>query len=145
MRTDPKVEMLRRVPALAGYRDRQLAELARLVDELSLATGHVLTTEGRPGAEAFLIVEGEALVTVGGRAVARLGPGQFVGEMALLDHEPCSATVTATSPMRVLVMDPAAFSRMLEDTSMARRIARTLAERLRAVEAAPTYRPAAEG
>ena len=142
MRTDPKIEMLRRVPALAAYRDRQLAELARLVDEMALSTGHVLTAEGRPGAQAFLIVEGEALVTVAGKYVATLGPGQFVGEMSLLDHEPCSATVTATTPMRVLVMDPAAFSTILEDTSMAKRIARTLSERLRAVEGAPTYRPA---
>jgi CRP-like cAMP-binding protein len=143
MRKDPKIEMLRRVPALAAYSDAQLADLAALVDELAIESGHVLTREGTTGREAFLIVDGEATVTIGGELVATVGPGQFVGEMSLLEREPCTATVTAIAPMRVLVMDPRSFGTMLSDASMATRMARTLASRLRAQESpAATPTPA---
>lgn len=138
MRKDPKIEMLRRVPALAAYSDAQLADLAALVDELALESGHVLTREGTTGREAFLIVDGEATVTIAGELVATVGPGQFVGEMSLLEHQPCTATVTAVSPMHVLVMDPRSFGTVLSDASMATRMARTLATRLRAQESPAT-------
>lgn len=138
MRKDPKIEMLRRVPALAAYSDAQLASMAALVDELLLESGHVLTREGQSGREAFLIVDGEATVTIAGELVAVVGPGQFVGEIALLDHQPCTATVTAITPMRVLVMDPRSFSTLLSDASMATRMARALASRLRAQETPAT-------
>jgi CRP/FNR family cyclic AMP-dependent transcriptional regulator len=138
MRKDPKIEMLRRVPALAAYSDAQLGDLAALVDELSIESGHVLTREGRAGREAFLIVEGEATVTIAGELVAKVGSGQFVGEMSLLEHQPCTATVTAVTPMRVLVMDPRSFGTMLSDASMATRMARSLATRLREQESPAT-------
>lgn len=138
MRKDPKIEMLRRVPALAAYSDAQLGDLARLVDELLVESGHVLTLEGASGREAFLIVDGEATVTIAGELIAVVGPGQFVGEMSLLEHEPCTATVTAVTPMRVLVMDPRSFGTLLSDASMATRMARALASRLRQQQAVPT-------
>ena len=138
MRKDPKIEMLRRVPALAAYSDAQLAELGRLVDELFVESGHVLTREGQSGREAFLIVDGEATVTIGGELVAVVGPGQFVGEMSLLEHAPCTATVTAVTPMHVLVMDPRSFGTLLSDASMATRMARALATRLRQQETSVT-------
>lgn len=138
-KSSSKVEMLRSIPSLAAYNDRVLAEIAPLVDEESLESGTVLTVEGQPGKQAFLIVEGEAAVSVGGELLATVGPGQFVGEMSLLDHGPCSASVTAISPMRVLVMDPRSFVTLLDNASMARRVARSLAERLRTTEGSPTY------
>ena len=139
MSKNAKIEMLRRIPAFAGFRDRQLADLAKLVDEVVFEPGIVLIREGRPGSQAFLLVEGEVEVTLAGKRLAMLGRGQFVGEMALLDQSPCSATVTTTSPVKALAMDPGSFATMLDNASVARRVARTLADRLRTQEQAPTY------
>ena len=76
--------------------------------------GTVWTTEGKPGLEAFVIVDGEASVTVEGEEVAVLGPGAVFGEMALLDRAPRAATVTALTPMRLLVMSTAEFRSLLD-------------------------------
>ena len=144
MSKNAKIEMLRRIPAFAGFRDRQLGDLAKLVDEVVFEPGIVLIREGRPGTQAFLLVEGEVEVTLGGKKLATLGRGQFVGEMALLDQSPCSATVTTTTAVKALAMDPGSFSTMLDNASVARRVARTLADRLRTNEQAPTYASAAD-
>jgi len=138
-RNDPKIALLRRVPGLAGYADRQLAQLAPLVDEASAEPGAILVQEGKPGRQTFLIIEGQADVTLRGQYLERLGPGDFVGEMALLDHSPRSATVTAATPMRLLVMDPSSFASLISQPSVSRRIATDLAGRLRRAEGAPTY------
>ena len=138
-RQDPKIALLRRVPGLGGYADRQLAQLAPLVDEAELPAGTILMEEGRPGRQTFLIVDGQADVTLRGQYLNRLGPGDFVGEMALLDAGPRSATVTAVTPMQVLVMDPASFASLISQPSVSRRIASDLAGRLRRAEGAPTY------
>ena len=108
---DPKVALLRTVPSLAGQPDKELAQMAPFVDEASVEAGFVLMREGTTGREAFLVVEGRADVSIAGRSVAQVGPGELLGEMALLDHSPRSATVTALTPMKLLVMDPAASPR----------------------------------
>jgi CRP-like cAMP-binding protein len=136
---DPRIALLRRVPGLAGYADRQLAQLAPMVDEADVAPGTILVREGKPGRQTFLIVEGQADVTLRGQYLERVGPGDFVGEMALLDNSPRAATVTAATPMRLLVMDPTSFASLLSQPAVSRRIATDLAGRLRRVEGAPTY------
>jgi CRP-like cAMP-binding protein len=138
-RQDPKIALLRRVPGLAGYADRQLAQLAPLVDEAELAAGTILMEEGKPGRQTFLIVDGQADVTLRGQYLERVGPGDFVGEMALLDANPRSATVTAVTPLRVLVMNPTSFASLISQPSVSRRLASDLAGRLRRAEGAPTY------
>lgn len=140
---DPRVEILRRVPGLAGYRDRYLARVATMMDELDYEAGETLTREGMPAGQAFLIVDGEASVTLRGEELATVGPGEFVGEMALLDHSPRSATVTAVTHMRVLVMDPGSFWSLLGDAPVARRVAIDLARRLRELQCSPGYGTAA--
>jgi len=137
--SDPKIERLRSVPGLAGTSDKELVRLLPYVDEAELAAGHVLMEEGKPGREAFVIVEGEAEVALQGSVVTRLGPGELIGEMALLDHSPRSATVTAATPMRVLVLDPVGFRSILRTPSVATGMATGLAKRLRDIEGAPTY------
>lgn len=136
---DPKVALLRSVPALAGQPDKELAQLAPLVDETRVAVGTVLMREDTPGGEAFLIIEGRASVVIAGKAVAEVGPGELVGEMALLDHNPRSATVTATTPMRLLVMTPGSFASIVRQPTAGWRLAASLAARLRRAEGAPTY------
>lgn len=141
MARDPKIALLRNVPGLRQYRDRDLARIAPLVDEADIAEGEVLIEQGRAGLSAYIIVDGEALVTVGDKEVGRLGAGDFVGEMALLDHSPRSATVTAVTEMRVLAMNPQSFATILNQPNIGWRVAAGLAERLRRVEGAPTYTP----
>src|SRR5207253_7972276 len=97
-KNDPKVTVLREVPGLAGLPSRELLSLASLFDEARLEEGAVLTREGDTGRELFLIVDGEALVSLRGDDVATVGPGEFVGEMAMFEQAPRSATVTALTP-----------------------------------------------
>jgi cAMP-dependent protein kinase regulator len=108
-RDDPKVEMLKSVPRLNAMRDRDLAELAKLVEVVDLPAGTVLTEQGHLGYETLILVEGRAAVTIDDRVVNELGPGEFVGEMAQLDHGVRTATVTALTPVTALVIGPRVF------------------------------------
>lgn len=137
---DPKVELLRRVPLFSLCDDKELQEIASLADITDVAEGEALTREGAQGHEFFVIEEGAARVTIGDREVAVLGPGEFVGEMALLDEGPRVATVTATSPLRVFVLSSQAFSSLLDRyPSVARKVMRGMAGRLREAESGHTH------
>ena len=109
-----KIELLKRVPLFAGCSKAELREVALSADELDLRDGHVLTKEGRPGREFFVLVDGTARVTKDAKPVADLKGGDWFGEIALLTHQPRTATVTATSPVRVLVITDRAFRRVVE-------------------------------
>lgn len=134
---DRRTERLYEVPMFSGCSKRELEAVGRLADETRLRTGTVLTREGSPGHECFVLLEGEADVRIGRKVVAHLGPGEIVGEMALLSSEPRTATVVATKPVRVLVMTRPNFTAVLEQApTVARRVMRTLAQRLREVQSA---------
>jgi CRP-like cAMP-binding protein len=109
-----KIELLKNVPLFAGCSKAELREVALSTDEIDLRDGHVLTREGRSGREFFILVEGTASVTQDGKEIADLGHGDWFGEIALLTHRPRTATVTATSPVRVLVLTDRAFRRVVE-------------------------------
>jgi CRP/FNR family transcriptional regulator, cyclic AMP receptor protein len=109
-----KIELLKRVPLFAGCSKAELREVALSADEVGLREGYVLTREGRPGREFFVLIEGTARVTKEGKALADLNGGDWFGEIALLTHTPRTATVTATSPIRVLVVTDRAFRRVVE-------------------------------
>lgn len=137
---DPKVERLREVPFLSGCNAEQLAEIAAMVDEIRVLPGYVLAVEGRPGHSFYVIVEGRAAVTIGGRMIVSLGPGDFFGEMSILESEPRAATVTAESPMVLYEVHISAFHELLRRApGAATEMLRTLSRRLRVVEDAPTY------
>jgi CRP-like cAMP-binding protein len=138
MRDDPKLATLRGVPALRGMRDKELARIATLVDEVELEPGTVLTREGQPAQECFVLLEGQAEVTLRGEVIATVGPGDFVGEMGVIDIRPRSATVRALTPIRALVADMRAFSELIREPQVARAVLTTMAERLRRIEGAPT-------
>lgn len=131
----PQVALLRSVPAFRTCSDRELEEVARLVDEASIPEGQTIITEGSMARQAFVILEGWAAVTVHGEPIAALGPGQFVGELAMLDHGPRTATVVAKTPMRLLVIGPAAFGAFSREPSIGARLAEGLAGRLRDADA----------
>ncbi len=129
---------LRQIPGLTGVKDAELARLALAVDECSVPEGTVLVREGTVARASYVIVDGRAEVAIGGTPVAAVGPGDHVGEMALLDGQPRSATVTAKTDMRVLVIGPSAIGTFLDQPSVVRAIAAGLASRLRAADAATT-------
>jgi CRP-like cAMP-binding protein len=101
------------VPLFSRCSKRQLMEIAQLADEIDLPAGRVLTKEGAPGREFFVILEGRAEVQRGGRVIATVCNGDFLGEVALVTDHPRTATVTTTTPVRVLVLPHREFRQLL--------------------------------
>jgi CRP/FNR family transcriptional regulator, cyclic AMP receptor protein len=95
---------LKQVPFFAGLPKKELDLLAQQTDEIDVAPGKVLAREGDLGHEFFVIESGSADVTRGGEQLGQLGAGDYFGELALLDEDRRTATVTATSPMALIVM-----------------------------------------
>jgi CRP-like cAMP-binding protein len=134
MLTPARSSALRAVPLFAACTDQELAEVDMLIDEIEVETGEVVIREGEAGEETFVILEGQAEVTARGRRLAGRGPGEFFGEMAVLAGGPRSATVTAATPMRLVVVGKAALSSLLDVGGVARVMLRTIVERMRAAQ-----------
>ena len=131
-RASAKVELLRNVPLFSGLSTKELMSLSRLMDEVDLEAGTVMIREGNTGGEFFIVVEGTVEVKRGGRRLARLGPGDYLGEIALIDHGPRTATAIVDTPTRVLVLASREFHSMLaSDPRIENKILRTLAARVR--------------
>jgi CRP/FNR family cyclic AMP-dependent transcriptional regulator len=114
----------------------QLRTIRRQVEEVTVPAGRVLVEEGTMGREFFFIVEGTATVRQGGRKVATLGPGQYFGELSLLDRQPRSATVTADTDMVLLVLDQRRFNGLLDEMpTLAHKLLSAMAQRIRAADA----------
>jgi CRP/FNR family transcriptional regulator, cyclic AMP receptor protein len=106
--------------------------IGRASDEVDVPAGKVLTEEGRQGHEFYLILDGQAAVRRNGKKVATLGPGQYFGELSLLDKGPRSATVVADTDMRLLVLGQREFNGTLDEVQgLAHKLLRTMASRLR--------------
>lgn len=129
---------LAQVPIFAGCSKRELAIITRAAKEVSHKEGTVIAREGERGIGLFLILEGQCNVTIGGKTKARLGPGDFFGEVALLDGGPRTATVTAMSPVRLAGITGWVFRGLLmEHPSIALRTLESVAGRLRSVSKEP--------
>ncbi len=125
------------VPLFSACSKRELRDISRLGTEVRVADGTVLTTQGEPGTEFCLLLEGDARCLVDGREVAVLHGGDFFGEMALLDRGPRHATVSAIGPVRLLVLDAREFSELLDASpSIARKLLVAFARRTRALDSA---------
>jgi CRP/FNR family transcriptional regulator, cyclic AMP receptor protein len=126
-----KVELLKRTALFAECTKADLIDVAISADEREAPADARLTEEGRRGREFFLLVEGDVAVRRGGRKVAELGPGDWFGEIAILTYKPRTATVTATSPVRLLVISDRAFRRVVETRPrIALNVLRSVAARL---------------
>jgi CRP-like cAMP-binding protein len=126
-----KVELIKKAPLFAHCSKRELQEVAQLADEIDLREGKEMTRQGSRGREFFVLLEGTANVTKNGRRINTLGSGDFFGEIALVSDTPRTATVTATSPVRALVVTDRSFRRLLEDSpSIQSKVLTALAERL---------------
>lgn len=100
------VNLLKSVPLFSTLDKKYLQTIAVTAAQLTFKPGDVIVTEGQKGIGFYLIAEGQVNVEKGGKVVAKLGPGKYFGEMALLDEEPRTANVKATSPTRCLVLSP---------------------------------------
>ena len=134
---DTKVDALRQCPLFAELSRDELQEMAKTTEDLEVDTGKVLCREGEPAQEFFVIIEGEAEATKDGEALRTMGPGDFFGEIGLIEDIPRTATVTATSPLRFFVLTRQSFWGMLDRMpGVERKILRALAKRLLATEPA---------
>jgi CRP-like cAMP-binding protein len=125
---------LKDVPFFSSMGKKELALLGRQTDEMDVAAGKVLARQGEFGQEFFVIESGTADVSRDGEVIAHLGPGDFFGEMALLREDRRTATVTATSPMELVVMTRASF-RALDSSSP--KVHATVAQAIEERHAAP--------
>ena len=126
-----KVELLRPIPLFAACTRRELIEVALVADEREAGADDVLMEQGDPGREFFLLIDGTVVVRRNGRKLAELGPGDWFGEIALLTFKPRSATVTAISPCRLLVIQDRSFRQVVEASPrIALRVLGSVSQRL---------------
>jgi CRP-like cAMP-binding protein len=115
LRHNEKVDLIKRAPLFWNCSKRELKEIAQIADEIDLRKGKEMTRQGERGREFFVLLDGDAEVRKDGRTINELGPGDFFGEIALVSDTPRTATVTATSPVRALVITDRSFRRLMKD------------------------------
>jgi CRP/FNR family transcriptional regulator, cyclic AMP receptor protein len=134
-----KIELLGQMPLFAACSKRQLGQVAALTVLAGLKKGTVMTRQGAVGGLAFIIVTGSAEVVRHGKRLALLGAGDVVGELSLIDGEPRSATVTATSDLDVLELDRADLLKLMTKAPpVTRKLLESLARRLHDADLLPT-------
>ena len=134
---EEKIRHLERVPIFEGCSTRQLRAVADISKVVEVPERTVLTRQGEPGEEFFIIVDGTALVTLSMTKRHRLKPGEFFGEMSLLDGGPRSATVKAETDLRVLVINRAHFWELIRAVpELTQQMLVGLSRRLRELEKA---------
>jgi len=130
---DAKTKEIAKVPLFARCSKRELGLIAGIADEIDLRSGKVLTKEGESGREFFVMLDGKVEVRRGGRKRDVLEAGDFLGEIALVSRSPRTATVTALTPVRVLVIRDQEFRALLERVpSIQTKVLEALADRLAA-------------
>lgn len=126
-----KIAALKASPLFEGLSRAQLAQLARLTDDLDVPAGTVLCEERKRGREFFVIIAGDATVTRGGKTLATITAGDFFGEIALLERVVRTATVTAATPLSFFVVSDQAFKSVLDtDPNIERKVLRAVVRRL---------------
>ena len=110
-------ELLKKVPLFAGLNDKELQEIATSMRERRFKAGATVTQEGAGGVGFFVVQEGEADVTVAGEARGSVGPGDYFGEIALINESPRTATITARTDMVCYGMTPWDFRPLVESNS----------------------------
>ena len=128
---DAKVKALRSAPLFEGLSSKELQELAKVADELDVDAGKVLTRQGETGHEFFVITDGEVEIERSGKTLGTRGAGDFIGEIAILEDVPRTATVTAKTPVKFFVLTAQSFRSVVDQyPEVERKVLRTLARRL---------------
>jgi len=134
-RANPTIDKLRHVTLFSACTNDELALIASRVTEHHSHAGEVLASEGRIGHEFVVIVEGTAKVVVADHEIARLGPGDFFGEIALLDDGPRTATVVAETDLVAEVSSQREFAELVAGApNLAKKLLVGLARRLRTAD-----------
>lgn len=132
-----KVSHIKAIPLFAKLSQKELAEVARHCDEVDVPKGQVLADQDTPGAECFIVVSGEISIRRNNRKIGSKGAGEIVGEMALLDSLPRSATLATAADSQLLVFSRKDFRRIVDAMPLvSRKLLETLSERLRATDKA---------
>jgi CRP/FNR family cyclic AMP-dependent transcriptional regulator len=132
---DQKLELLRSIPLFARLGSNEILRLGQLTEVVDVAAGYALMRQGDRGAEMFIFATGRASVERDGRLIAERGPGEVVGEIALLSDVARTATVTATEPCRLFVIGRREFQSLMgELPSFRLQILDALAQRIQALE-----------
>jgi len=132
---DEKLEHLRRVPLFARMGTHELERLGQLADEVEVGLDTLLTEQGTSGTEFFIVLDGRLTVLDGSRPIAHLGPGDFFGEIALLDGRPRTATVRADGITRLLVVAHREFHSLMDEFPTVRQaVTDALVERVRRLD-----------
>jgi CRP/FNR family cyclic AMP-dependent transcriptional regulator len=135
LRRDAKIELMKAVPLFSRCTKKQLAAIAQLADLVELPAGTKLITEGAEGREFMVIVEGTGEVRRKGRKIDAIGPGDFIGEIALIAGGPRNATVVTTSDVSLLAVTTRQFWTLLEQApEIQRSVLKALGERLQPLE-----------
>jgi CRP-like cAMP-binding protein len=134
---DARAAKLRAVPLFAHCTTKQIDFIVTQVEDMDFAVGRVLCTEGQRGGDFFVLLSGAADVTRKGRKIAKMKPGDFFGEIALVDGGLRTATVTTSEPSRCLVLGPRQFQNVLhQDADIAHSVMKALTLRVREAGAA---------
>jgi CRP/FNR family cyclic AMP-dependent transcriptional regulator len=128
---------LHHVPLFASCSKKDLARIVKVAEQVTFKTGKVLIEQGQPGREAFIILKGKASVRRNGKKLASVGAGSMVGELALLDHGPRTASVVCDTDCEVLVISQRHFHGVLTDVPvLSHKLLSTLAARVRDLDRA---------
>jgi CRP/FNR family transcriptional regulator, cyclic AMP receptor protein len=111
---DQKLQLLKQTPLLAGLSQHDLEEVGRLADEVDAKASKVLFRAGDPGNEFFVITDGAVRIERDGKVIARLGPGDFFGDIALVVERPRTATATVETDSRLLVVAHREFHSLMD-------------------------------
>jgi CRP/FNR family transcriptional regulator len=111
------IDLLKKVPLFAGLDDKELREIAKSMRERRFTAGDTVTQEGAGGVGFFVVEEGEAEVNVSGTSKGSVGPGDYFGEIALINESPRTATLTARTDMVCYGMTPWDFRPLVESNS----------------------------
>jgi cAMP-dependent protein kinase regulator len=131
LRSEGKIDLLRRTPLFGSCSKRELIQVARISDEIDFQSGRTLVKEGTVGREFFVLIDGSVDVRRKGRKIDALGPGDYFGEVALITDKPRNATVTTTSHVRALVLTKQSFRQLLGQYPMlSLKVLQTVGERL---------------
>ena len=133
------VQRLRSVPLFAAFSEKQIRRIAEAGKQVKLPEGRVVAREDQSGEGFHVILEGRVSVNVHGEERATLGPGQFFGEMSLIDGKPRSATVTVIEPTTTFSITSWEFHPLLDDADFTKGLLAELAARIRASERSPTH------
>lgn len=139
MARDKTDERLREIPIFSELSKKELRAVSRLMTQIDLKEGRALTRQGEVGREFMIILDGTAVVRRNGRKVADLGPGDFLGELAVLSGAPRTADVVATSPMTIETLNRREFMSLLDESAaIAKKILVGAVKRLHELDSSKT-------